>query len=160
MVRERWGEIREPEPLIPGDRSADLGDMSPIRSFQTVAPSFDEVFDWLWDNFSSLGRPKSQPIKNMTLEIPLSREQARVGGHARVMVPASAVCSTCRGYGGGGPYECPGCAGEGAITGEVPVFIAFPAGLNQDHPVVIPLDRYGIHNLYLTAVFRLSEQDP
>jgi molecular chaperone DnaJ len=148
----------EPEPLIPEDQSADIGEISPIRSFQTVGPSFDEVFDWLWDNFSSLGRPKSRPVKNLTLEIPLTREQSRQGGYARVMVPARAVCPTCRGHGGVGLYECSRCAGEGAITGEVPVSMAFPAGLREDHAVVIPLDRYGTHNLYLTVLFRPTEQ--
>jgi hypothetical protein len=57
-----------------------------------------------------------------------------------------------------GPYECARCAGEGAITGEVPVSIAFPSGLNEDHAVMIPLERYGIRNLYLTVVFRPSDQ--
>lgn len=153
------GGIGKPEPLIPGERPTDRGDTSPVRSFQAVAPSLDEVFEWLWDNFATLGKPASQPVRNVTLEVPISREQARLGGQARVMVPACAVCPTCRGHGGFGPYECPKCAGEGAIAGEVPVSIAFPAGLHQDHSVVIPLDRYGFHGVELTIVLRPGEQD-
>ncbi len=142
------------EPLVPEDLMSRPHAISPIRSFQSFSPSFDEVFDWLWDNFSNIERPKSKPVKNLTLEVPISMEQARHGGHARVMVPVRAVCPTCRGHGGIGPYECYRCGGEGAITGEVPVSIAFPAGLKEDHAVLIPLDRYGIRNLYLTVVFR------
>jgi molecular chaperone DnaJ len=150
----------EPEPLIPEYRHTDssIGEISPVRSFQTFTPSLDEVFDWLWQNFSSLDRPKSGRMQQLTLEVPLTAEQARTGGSAKVMVPARAICPTCRGYGSVGVYECSRCAGEGAISGEMPVSIAFPPGLTQDHAVVIPLERFGIRNLRLTVLFRPTGQ--
>jgi len=144
----------EPEPLIPDEGPTDLEEISPVRSFQSFTPSFDEVFDWLWKNFSSLGQPKSGRVQNMTLEVTLTPEQARRGGNARIMVPARAVCPTCRGYGGVGLYECLRCAGEGLISGEMPISIAFPPGLTKDHAVVIPLDRFGIRNIHITVLFR------
>ena len=144
----------EPEPLIPEPEAIDVGEISPVRSFQTFSPSFDEVFDWLWSNFSSLTRPKSGRIQNVTLEVPLTRDQTFRGGTARVLVPARAVCPTCRGFGKLGPYECSRCAGEGDISGEVPVSISFPPGLTTDHAVMIPLDRFGIRNLHMTVLFR------
>lgn len=64
----------EPEPLIPEQRTVDLGEVSPMRSFQSFTPSFDEIFDWLWSNFSSLEQPKSGRVKNLTLEGPLTPE--------------------------------------------------------------------------------------
>lgn len=147
----------DPEPLVPEQRPLDLGEISPVRSFQTFTPSFDEIFDWLWDNFSGIEWPKSGGINNLTLEVPLSRQQALQGGNARIMVPAQAVCPTCRGLGGTGYYDCSRCAGEGAISGEIPVSISFPAGLNRDHAVVVPLDRFGIRNLHLTVLFRITD---
>jgi DnaJ-class molecular chaperone len=149
----------EPEPLIPEPRPIDVGDISPVRSFQTFSPSFDEVFDWLWSNFSSLTRSKSGRIQNVTFEVPLTRNQAFRGGTARVLVPARAVCPTCLGYGALGPYECSRCSGEGDISGEVPVSISFPPGLTKDHAVTIPLDRFGIHNLHMTVLFRPADAD-
>jgi DnaJ-class molecular chaperone len=143
-----------PEPLVPDDEPVELGEISPVRSFQRFTPSMDEVFDWLWRNFSGLGQPKSGRVQNLTLEVPLTEEQARRGGNARIMVPARAVCPVCRGYGGVGFYECARCAGEGAIAGEVPVSISFPPGILRDHAVVISLDRFGIRNLHLTVLFR------
>jgi len=35
----------EPEPLIPEQEPIDLGEISPVRSFQTFSPPLDEVFD-------------------------------------------------------------------------------------------------------------------
>ena len=144
----------EPEPLIPEERPVDLGEVSPVRSFQSFTPSFDEVFDWLWRNFSDLAAPKSDRVENLTLEVILTAEQARQGGNAKIMVPAQAVCPTCRGHGGVGFYECMRCAGEGAISGEIPVSVSFPPGLTKDHAVMIPLDRFGIRNIHLTVLFR------
>ncbi len=144
----------EPEPLIPEERPVDLGEVSPVRSFQSFTPSFDEIFDWLWSNFSNLTQPKSGRVRNLTLEVLLTPEQARRGGNARIMVPARAVCPTCRGQGGVGFYECVRCAGEGAISGEMPVSVSFPPGLIKDHAVMMPLDRFGIRNVHLTVLFR------
>lgn len=143
-----------PEPLIPEKRPVDIGDISPVRSFQSFTPSFDEIFDWLWRNFSDLTQPKSARVQNLTLEVTLTPDQARRGGNARVMVPAQAVCPTCRGRGGVGIYECTRCAGEGVISGEIPVSVAFPTGLTKDHAVMIPLNRFGIRNVHITVLFR------
>jgi DnaJ-class molecular chaperone len=144
----------EPEPLIPEERPVDLGEVSPVRSFQSFTPSFDEVFDWLWRNFSDLAAPKSGRVENLTIEVILTAEQARQGGNAKIMVPAQVVCPACRGHGGVGFYECMRCAGEGAISGEIPVSVSFPPGLTKDHAVMIPLDRFGIRNIHLTVLFR------
>jgi molecular chaperone DnaJ len=144
----------EPEPLIPKESPFDLGEVSPVRSFQSFTPSFDEIFDWLWNNFSELTQPKSSRVQNLTLEVTLTPEQARRGGNARIMVPAQAACPTCRGHGGVGFYECARCAGEGIISGEMPVSVSFPPGLPKDHAVMIPLDRFGIPNAHITVLFR------
>jgi DnaJ-class molecular chaperone len=149
----------EPEPLIPEERPIDLGEISPVRSFQSFTPSLDEIFDRLWRNFSDLAQPKSGRVQNLTLEVTLTPDQARQGGSARIMVPAQAVCPTCRGYGGVGPYECLRCAGEGAISGEMPVSVAFPPGITDDHAVMIPLDRFGFRNVHITVLFRTTGGD-
>ncbi len=149
----------EPEPLVPKSESIEVGERSPVRACQTYSPSFDETFDWLWSNFSSLTHPKSGKFQNLTFEVPLSREQVRSGGTARIMVPARAVCPICRGNGGIGLYECSRCAGEGHISGEVPVSISFPDGLTKDHAIMIPLNRFGIPDLHMTVLFRPANTD-
>jgi DnaJ-class molecular chaperone len=150
----RMSAFTEPEPLIPEEGPVDMGDISPVRSFQSFTPSIDEIFDWLWQNYSSLSYPKSERVQNLTLEVTLSPEQASRGGNASILVPAQAVCPTCRGQGGVGPYECLRCAGEGVLSGEMPVSVSFPPGLTKDHAVMIPLDRFGIRNMHITVLFR------
>lgn len=146
----------KPAPHLSKKQSTDLDDISLTRSFQTFTPSFDEIFDWLWNNFSTLSYPKSRHVQNLTIEVLLSSEQALSGGNVRVMVPVRAICNTCRGYGSVGPYECTHCAGEGAIVGEAPVLVSFRPGLKENQAVIIPLDRYGIRNLSLTVLFCLT----
>jgi DnaJ-class molecular chaperone len=155
----RSATYSKPEPLIPEEEPVDMGEISPVRSFQSFTPSFDEIFDWLWSNFSDLAAPKFDHVQNLTLEVTLTPEQARRGGNARVMVPAQAVCPTCRGHGGVGFYECLRCAGEGTISGEMPVSVAFPPGLTKDHAVMIPLNRFGIPNTHITVLFRPTAID-
>jgi len=154
-----YGLAPEPEPLMPEGRPADIGDISLVRSFQTFTPSFDEIFDRLWSNFSNLDQPKSRTVENLTLDVPITPEQARRGGQARILVPAQARCPSCRGHGGVGLYECSRCAGEGVIVGDFPVSISFPPGLTGDHTVLVPLDRFGIRNMYLAVNFRPTTTD-
>ena len=147
----------QPEPLIPDTRPADLGEISPIRSFQTFSPSFEEIFEGLWNDFFDPPRSKTGSLRNLTLEVTLTREQARRGGSAAVMVPFQAACPTCRGGAGVGFYGCARCGGEGVLSGEMPVSVSFPAGLVRSHAVVIPMERFGINNLHLTVMFRPTD---
>jgi DnaJ-class molecular chaperone len=145
------------EPLKSADGPVDMGEASLTRSFRTFSPSFDEIFDRLWSNFSRLTRPKEERIESLTAEVMLTLEEAERGGHIRIMVPSRAICPTCEGYGGVDLYECWRCAGEGAISGEFPLLVSFPPGIANDYLVRIPLDRFGIRNMYLTVHFRMTE---
>lgn len=146
----------EAEPLIPGQGPAHLHDISLVRSFQTFAPSFDEIFERLWNNLRGLAQPKSEEIQNLTVEVPITPDQAQRGGQARILVPGRACCPTCSGCGAVGYYECPRCAGEGCIAGELPVNISFPPGLSGTHTVLVSLERFGIRNCYLSVNFRVT----
>ena len=147
------------EPLIPGKNEPDLGDISLERSFLTFTPSFEELFDRLWSNFTGLTRPKAERIEGLNVEITITPEQALTGGRARIMIPARRVCPYCHGRGAVGFFECWSCEGTGAVADEYPVEISFTAGLTRDYILEIPLDRYGIDNFYLKVFFRISEEE-
>jgi molecular chaperone DnaJ len=145
-----------PEPLIPTQEQADLGELSLTRSFGSFSPSFDELFGRLWRNFS-LVRPKVERLRSLNVEIRISPKEALRGGRARLLVPARLRCQVCQGRGGMGFYACWQCDGAGAVQGEYPVILTFPPGVVNHCVVEIPLDRFGISNFYLRAIFRVSE---
>ena len=145
-----------PEPLIPTDESVDLGDLSILKSFETIRPSFDELFDRLWENFSPT-RPKVEQLQSLNVEIRLSPHEALRGGRVRLWVPAQIRCPVCRGCGGIGFFSCWQCEGAGVVQGEYPVTIAFPCGIMRNYVIQVPLDRFGITNFYLNMIFRVGE---
>jgi molecular chaperone DnaJ len=140
------------EPLIPHEPEP-LEDVSLFRSFETFSPLFDEIFDQLWSNFTGSPRHKSERVERLTMNVPLSSEHALSGGRVRVLVPAVVRCSTCGGHGGVGPFECWRCGGQGEVSGDFPVSVAFPAGIPDGYAATVSLDHLGMHNLYLTLRF-------
>ena len=146
---------RQPEPLLPEEEPVHLDDLSLRRSFQTFGPSFEELFDRLWRNFTP-ARPEMEPLYSLNVEIVLAPHEALRGGRVRLLVPAQAPCPVCHGRGGVGWFECGRCRGAGLVVSEVPVLLAFPPGILNNHVVRMPLDKMGIDNFYLNIVFRVS----
>ena len=147
----------KPEPLIPHEAPADLGDLSLSSSFRTIRPSLEELFDRLWRNFT-LDWWELEPLQSVNVEIRISREDALRGGRVRLMVPARLECPTCAGRGGIDYYRCWKCGGAGVIQGEYPVTLTYPPGITNSHIVQLPLDNFGIHDLYLNIIFRVGER--
>lgn len=127
-----------------------------LNEFETYYPSFDELFDRLWSNFLGVSRPKTETPESLTLEIILTPDEARTGGRVRVEVPAQTACPTCGGHGHVAGYGCWRCAGHGALTGEYPVDIDYPAGIRDGHVMQLSLAQFGLHNFYLTVQFRAT----
>ena len=146
------------ESLAP-EKAVDLGEVSLTHSFQTIQPSFEQLFDRLWSNFTLLTRPKAETIESLNVEILLSPEEALRGGRVRVFIPSQFQCPVCDGRGGVGPFECWRCDGRGIVVGEYPLLVSFPAGI-YGNVVEIPLDRFGIQNFYLRVYFRVSRSQP
>ena len=142
------------ESLAP-EKKLDLGEVSLTHSFQTFQPSFEQLFDRLWSNFTLVTRPKAETIESLNVEIILSPEEAFNGGRVRVFIPSQFQCPACEGRGGVGPFECWRCDGRGMVAGEYPLLVSFPAGISGN-VVEIPLDRFGIQNFYLKVYFRVS----
>jgi molecular chaperone DnaJ len=144
------------EPLVPG--SSEIGhwtrEVSLTESFEQYRPSFEELFERLWSNFRSACQPKAERMESLTVEIPLTRRQARLGGHVRIEVPVSIRCPACAGRGHLGGFECWRCSGLGALDVCAPVQVAYPAS-TFDSVVRLPLESLGIRNFFLTVYFRI-----
>jgi DnaJ-class molecular chaperone len=150
---------KTPGESVAPEKTVDLGEVSLTHSFQTIRPSFEQLFGRLWSNFTLLIRPKAETIESLNVEIILSPEEALRGGQVRVFIPSQFQCPVCEGRGGVGPFECWRCDGRGIVAGEYPLLVSFPAGISGN-VVEIPLDRFGIQNFYLKVYFRVSSSQP
>jgi hypothetical protein len=146
------------EPLREPHRRMDLGTISPRTSFRTHHPSFDEIFDYLWNPSELRPAPKSEQHHTLTMEILVSRDQARRGGSVQVLIPIGSVCSTCDGYGYIGSFQCWNCGGDGVSVNEFPLQVEFPPGIQDFYQVAIPLDRLGIRDVCPVLRFRISHK--
>jgi DnaJ-class molecular chaperone len=142
------------EPFNPIDSEPAFGDISLTHSFDTYSPSFDEIFDRLWNNFKGHIRSKSEAPKSLNVEIILTPEEVLHGGSIRLMVPVELTCPICRGHGIVEPFLCVRCGGARKLTGEHPVQVRYPAGIVDNHLVQISLENLGIKNIFLTVLFR------
>ena len=162
--RRPWGPAAEPmvraqpkaEPLRAADSANGFREVPLNERFAWQSPSFDELFDRLWSNFDSFSRPKSEGLESLTVEVVLAAKEARLGGRVQVNIPARATCPACGGSGAVGFYECWRCEGHGSLTAEYPVLVRYPPGTHDGHAVQFPLNRFGIDNLYLTVLFRVT----
>jgi len=143
----------------PSPSPAAQPEISLRESFASARPSFEELFDRWWSNSSLLTRPKAERVESLTLDIPISAEQARAGGHATILIPARAQCPACGGHGAVGLYQCWHCGGHGSITGDYPLELSYPAGIGNQHMLQVPLCSFGIDNFYLTVRFRVTATD-
>ena len=154
----RHGSRGYAEPLIPEPQApVDLDTASLTRFLHSYRPSFDQLFDRIFSNFTPSARPKGERLENLNVVITLTSEQAFRGGQVKISLPAEPTCPSCSGRGWIGPYECWRCSGEGVISGKYPIMINYPSGISENHMIKMPLDYYGINNLYLTVHFRISE---
>lgn len=145
------------EPFQEIEPAGGFREVSLSQSFDRYEPSFEEVFERLWSNFNRSTRPKAERLESLTVDVPLSPQEAYAGGSARILVPVRAICPQCHGRGLVGALECWQCRGQGAAVGQYPLDIPYPGGLRRDYIVRVPLDPFGIHNFYMTVRFRPSE---
>jgi molecular chaperone DnaJ len=150
-ARRRSAErFREAEP------SGGFEEFSFSAFFGGAEPSFEEFFDQLWNNFGFATRPRARGAGGLTVDVPLSAEEARAGGVVRLLVPVPVICPTCEGLGGMDYQACRHCRGQGALKAEIPVQVPYPRGLRRAHVVQVPLDEFGLRNACLTVRFRLD----
>lgn len=163
--RQRFAETlrRNPgadqiEPLIPEQVcSAETALDRSIHYYSTV---FDDLFDRMLGSFTERGGSEGIRLKNITVEIVLTPEQASRGGNVRLNLPVQMRCPSCQSFGlrGSRNRNCWRCSGSGYLTGEKPVLINYPAGIGQHHTIRLALEPLAGQSRDLTAVFTVEEQ--
>jgi molecular chaperone DnaJ len=146
------------EPIMDPRRSMDLGTIFPQSSFHSYFPSFDEIFDELWNDWARPPATKSEKYRTLTMEVLLAPDQARRGGTVTINIPIEQPCSTCGARGVLGPFECWRCAGTGSVPEEFSLEVRYPPGIHDFYRIPIPLDRYGINEICPVLLFRISTE--
>lgn len=144
------------EPLLDPRRSANLGTIFPQSSFHGYSPSYDEIFDSMWNEVFRPHTTKSENFHTMTMEVLLTRDQAQRGGQVQVNIPIQHPCSVCDGLGDSGHTQCLGCDGSGWISKDFALQVEYPPGIRDFYEIAIPLDRYGIPDVCPIVLFRIS----
>ena len=127
-----------------------------MSGFDTYRPSHGEIRAQFARNFTGRGMPKSRTMRELTVELTISPDQAARGGTIPIDVPAATCCSCCQGTGATGYFHCDACDGHGLIwdVARVDVILAAPVRDNTNVPV--SLRHLGVQNLYLRVNVRVA----
>lgn len=154
--RSRTGTYAEP--LIPGtDHMVDLGYGQGGSGFAHPFQPVRDLFRGRGDSrFSPRPFAEKRPVSShFRAEIRLTPEQARQGGQAMIAFRLDRACPSCSGQGRDGGYTCRRCRGEGVVRGQLPLMIAYPAGISDSQRMRLGLDRYGLPGLEIILGFRV-----
>jgi DnaJ-class molecular chaperone len=138
-----------PEPLVPQN-------MSVLRDFETIRPSFEPLFERFLRNFTRENIPKGERLESLNVEVILSPEEATRGIAVGVSVPVFYTCRQCGGSGRDWLFPCVGCSAQGTIEQEETVRVYIPPMAPDRAIIEVPIHGLGIHNFYLRLHIRIS----
>lgn len=126
-------------------------------SFATHRPPVEELAAVLLRNFTGRGTPKSQPVRDVGLELILTPEEAARGGAFALEIPAPEVCAVCEGTGGTGYFACDACGGEGSGWASHRIDVLIPRHAGDGTIIPVSLHPLGVRNLRLNVRVRIAE---
>lgn len=125
----------------------------PLSATERDDVEFERLFADTGHRQHTAGRNRAAPL---TLDVALTARQAASGGQLRLLLPARWLCPECGGCGPGGFFSCWRCGSAGAIDGEIPVVISFPAGIGEGHTTTYSLEHLGARYAAVTIRFRID----
>lgn len=130
---------------------------NPADFFQLHRPLFETFIERLFGDtdFRQHTREQERAVP-LSVDVALTARQAAAGGHLRLLLPARWPCPECGGSGAGERFSCWRCGNTGAIDGEIPVVISFPAGLGDGHVTTYSLEHLGTRQGAVTIRFRVG----
>ena len=131
------------------------GALSLLREFRSIRPSFEPLYERFMRNFTKREIPKGERIEGLNVDLVLSSEESAQGGTVAVGVPVFFTCSECYGTGHEWLFPCANCAGRGVIEAEKTILVRIPPRLSERSVIEVPINRLGIHNLFLRLHIRI-----
>lgn len=129
---------------------------SVFRDAHSVHPSHEELADRLLRNFTGRGIPKAERPECLTVEVMLDPEEAYQGGVHPIGIPIYQPCPECGGTGSESFFPCRTCEPRGYIEEVRTVAINVPARVPPGTVFELPLESFGIRNLFLHVFFSVS----
>jgi molecular chaperone DnaJ len=119
-------------------------------------PSFDAFRERYLRNFTGRNMPKAERAESLTLDVALSPAEAFYGCTIPVGVPVFGACSECGGTGQVYLFRCLECAGSGLSEEQRELNVHVPPRVQPGTVLEVPLEMFGISNLYLRLHFSIS----
>ena len=132
----------------------------PISLFgqpEQTRPSFDAFRERYLRNFTGWSVPKAERAESLTLDVALSPVEAFYGCTVPVGVPVFSACLECGGTGQVFPFRCMECAGSGLVEEQRTLHIRVPPRVQPGTVLEVPLEMFGIGNLYLRLQVSISD---
>ena len=141
-------------PVTPGSLPL-RSPMALMSAFETYEPSVDALWRQFENNFEPAHAPKSQPMRELNLELTLAPEEALRGGHFSIDVPVGQVCQRCSGSGTTGFFDCDLCNGHGMRWETARVIVFISPATRDGTSIPISLRHLGVKNLFLNVHVRV-----
>jgi hypothetical protein len=151
-AREGHSPVDPATPVAPWRETA----VTLLAEPQTVQPSFEALVERLVRNFTGLGARKGERPEGLTFEVILTPDEALWGGVVPVGVPGVRRCPDCGGTGRMWLFPCVPCGAEGVIPTEQVIRMWIPPRVPSGSVIEVPLDGFGIQNLYLRLHVRIG----
>jgi DnaJ-class molecular chaperone len=120
-------------------------------------PSFDAFRERYLRNFTGRNTPKAEKAESLTLDVALSPAEAFHGCTIPVGVPEFGTCSECGGTGQICLFHCLECAGSGLLEQQRTLYVRIPPRVPPATVLEVPLEMFGIKNLYLRMQVSISD---
>ena len=138
--------FQSPARVIPTVQTIDL-----FGDFENFAPGREELLHRWRQNFDPAHAPKSSGVRELTVDLPLTPEQAAAGEPVAIEIPLAVVCPRCDGTGSTGYYPCDQCDGHGLQWRTARVQVLLPRPTHHGTIIGTSLDRVGVRNFYLSV---------
>ena len=161
--REYDAEIGSRIPVTTSSRPSVRWDPLPVFDARelfaepaSIRPGAEGLLDHILRNFFWPGVPKGEHLEPLLCDVALSPDEARHGGILPLRIPIGTVCPDCHGAGHVFGFRCRRCDATGDARSEITIPLDVPPGVRTGAIVELPLDEWGIRNLWLRARIRVG----
>ena len=151
--REHDADLRERDVPVRHVRAGSrrFGAVDLFARPDAIRPSAEALLDHLLRNLMSGTTPKAERPEPLLCDVLLTPAEARSGGLLPIRVPIAAPCVTCHGTGHIAGFPCRACGAAGRVSSQLVVPLEVPPGVRPGSILEMPLDSWGIRNLWLHA---------